>query len=82
MPALQVKDVPNDLYDRIEEAARIEDRSIGEETLVILKKGLDHIDAVRAEHLERIFKEIDEIPIKNPDTFPSPESMVREDRDR
>jgi hypothetical protein len=41
MPALQVKDCPSSVYDRLRLCADLEDRSISQQTLHILKQYLD-----------------------------------------
>ena len=40
MPALQVRDLPADLYEQLKESARREHRSLAQQTTVLLRRGL------------------------------------------
>jgi hypothetical protein len=40
MPLLQVKDFPADIYEAILSAANTENRTIAQETIVLIKRGL------------------------------------------
>ena len=81
MPTLQVRDVPEHIYRRLADLAEKERRSLAQQTLVVLAKGLDvDIDpkARRREALRRISL-IDRNLTKH---LPSAVKMIREDRDR
>jgi hypothetical protein len=41
MPALQVRDFPEELYERLKEKARLEHRSIAQQTIVAVQEHLD-----------------------------------------
>jgi len=41
MPLLQVRDFPKDIYDQIIFEARRQNRTIGQQITVLIKKGLD-----------------------------------------
>lgn len=45
MPPLQVKDCPEDVYERLRACAKEENRSISQQTLTILQEFLDARDA-------------------------------------
>jgi hypothetical protein len=80
MPLLQVKDVPFELYDKISKMAKMENRRFDEEILILLETGINL--STREIRLRHIFKEIDKLDLGNTNSFPSPEEMIREDRDR
>jgi hypothetical protein len=44
MPLLQVRDVPEDLYKTIAEIAEQDNRSIAQETIVLLKRALNYVE--------------------------------------
>lgn len=81
MPLLQVRDIPEDLYDLLSQVAQAENRSIAQETIVLLKKALNF----RQERLGRrkqVLEEIQALRLTAPDEFPDPASLIREERDR
>jgi hypothetical protein len=77
MPSLQVCDIPDELYERIALTARVENRSAAQQTIVLLK---DSPAAQRIARRKSVLKEIDELDIKNTDSFPDPAKLTREDR--
>jgi hypothetical protein len=81
MPLLQVRDIPRELYETISRVARMENRSISQQTVVLLKKALN-ITNERMARRKSVLREIDSIHIKNTHKFPSPAALTREDRDR
>ena len=81
MPLLQVRDFPSELYDTISMVARAENRSIPQQTIVLLKTALN-ISQERKTRRKAVLREIDSISINNTDKFPPPEKLTREDRDR
>ena len=81
MPLLQVRDFPAELYDAISRSARAENRSIPQQTIVLLKTALN-ITQERKMRRKAVMQEIDDLKIRNTDKFPDPVKLVREDRDR
>jgi len=81
MPLLQVRDFPAELYDAISKVANEENRSIPQQTTVLLKTALN-ITQERKNRRKAVLKEIEEYNLKNSDTFPAPELLTREDRDQ
>ena len=81
MPTLQVRELPEDVYYRLQRKAQQEHRSIAQETVVLLRRALDASEihrSRRSEALNRIAqRQIPQVP-----DFPSSEDVVREDRDR
>lgn len=81
MPLFQVRDFPKELYDTISRVARSENRSVPQQTIVLLKTALN-LTEERKTRRKAVLQEIDGLNIKNTVRFPSPAKLVREDRDR
>ncbi|HPX27215.1 MAG TPA: hypothetical protein PLG87_10450 [Treponemataceae bacterium] len=81
MPLLQVRDIPEDLYDTLSKVAEAENRSIAQETIVLLKKSLNFTQG-RIARRKQVLAEIKKLNIPNVDSFPNPADLIREDRDR
>jgi plasmid stability protein len=81
MPLLQVRDIPEDLYEKLSRVAEADNRSIAQETIVLLKKALGYKEE-RIARRKRIFAEIKANKIANADKFPDPAELIREDRER
>ena len=81
MPALQIRNLDQGIYDSIVVLAKEENRSIAQQTTVLLRSALK-IDAKELQ-LRNALKTIKSIQIKEPyHRFPSSEELIREDRDR
>lgn len=80
MPTLQVRDLPEELYIRLKRLAREENRSIAQQTIVLLKEGL----GVRRNHQLRRTALLEKISqTVYPDTEAVDEvALIREDRER
>lgn len=80
MPTLQVRDLPEDVYNRLSMIAKEENRSIAQQTIVLLKEGLGlpaNNKLRRQALLETIRKKT------YPDTSAVDEvAWIREDRER
>ena len=61
MPALQVRDLPNDLYERLKECAANDRRSISQQTVIILQDYLDARErtAQKRPDAESAFRNVD-----------------------
>ena len=92
MPALQVRDFPEDLYEKLKEVAQQEHRSIAQQTIVAVKSyvevgnwGISQREQERLDTLARrkaLFDRIDALPpFEVPDDFPTPQEIIREMRD-
>ena len=81
MPLLQVRDFPAELYDAISQVAHAENRSIPQQTIVLLKTALG-VTQDRKARRQAVLREIDSYDINNADSFPDPAKLTREDRDR
>lgn len=81
MPALQIRNLDQGIYDTIVSLAKEENRSIAQQTVVLLRSALK-LDA-RKIQLNNALETIKNIQIKEPHRgYPSSEELIREDRDR
>ena len=80
MPLLQVRECPPEVYDALSRVAQTENRSVPQQTIVLLKNALN-ITGERKARRKAVLREIDSLDIKNTDTFPDPTTLIREDRD-
>ena len=81
MPALQIRNLDQGIYDSIVVLAKEENRSIAQQTTVLLRSALK-LDAKELQ-LRNALKTIKSIQIKEPShNFPTSEELIREDRDR
>lgn len=82
MPSLQVRDLPEPIYRKLQKLAKEEHRSFSQQAVVTLAKGLEmhhNPKERRAELLTRIHKQaIDTSHLDLPDAV----DLIREDRDR
>jgi len=81
MPLLQVRDFPDDLYDTLSQTAKNDNRSIAQETIVLLRRALAQQEG-RIARRKAVLKEIHEVTLQSSDSFPEPGELIREDRDR
>jgi hypothetical protein len=81
MPLLQVRDCPRELYETISQVAEMENRSIAQETIVLLKNALN-ITQERKLRRKNVLQRISNLHLKNTENFPDPEKLIREDRDK
>lgn len=81
MPTLQVRDLPEDVYRRLQRKAKAEHRSIAQETVVLLRQALEQTESPSTERLAAL-KRLEESRIKDIPELPSSEAIIREDRDR
>ena len=79
MPTLQVRDLPQELYNQLRFLAEKEHRSLAQETIILLKEKIEN----RMDNRERRKKMIESFQGLGVDSsnLPSPEEMIREDRD-
>ena len=81
MPLLQVRDIPEDLYEELSRIAKLVNRSIAQETIVLLRSALN-LKSERIKRRKAILKEARALNIDNADQLPEPAELIREDRDR
>ena len=80
MPTLQVENIPNDVYARIQLLAREEQRSITEQTIILLKKSLGENEDNKNKR-RTVLKKMDALAIADV-SLPDPVKLLREDRER
>jgi hypothetical protein len=81
MPLLQVRDFPEDIYEEITFEARRQNRTIAQQTVILIKKGLGEEMSNRERRrlaVERSFARDVPRDVKSADYV----KFVREDRDR
>jgi plasmid stability protein len=80
MPILHVRNVPDDLYERIRRQARDHRRSISAEVITMLERAMDGDGDTQAEILDHIQSRRFYDPSEN--RAPDSTSLLREDRRR
>jgi len=81
MPLLQIRDFPPELHETISRVARAENRSVPQQTVVLLKTALK-LSGERKVRRKAVLQEINNFDISNTNSFPDPAMLTREDRDR
>ena len=81
MPLLQVRDFPEELYRDLADLAREEHRSIAQQTIHMIKTGLEAEHSRKTRRRLALYALIHDAAVIAPDA-PSPADLIREDRDR
>ena len=84
MPLLQVRDFPEELYASLKDVAKRDNRSVAQETIVLLRESLD-CDEVNRIKRKKTLQKLDELHRKYPidrSKMLDPVQLIREDRDR
>lgn len=82
MPSLQVRELPDPIYRKLVAEAEKEHRSLAQQAVAVLARGLGVTDDAR-ERRRRILDQVQKAPIKGAGKkLPNPVDLVREDRDR
>ena len=79
MPTLQVRDLPDELYDQLSYLAEREHRSLTQEAIVLLKQGIAAKMGGRSTR-QTALEGLQALSVDSED-LPDPVTMVREDRD-
>jgi plasmid stability protein len=82
MPSLQVRDLPEHVYRKLIEIAALENRSIAQETIVLLEKALGMETKKKTRRKQLIEKILRTAPIAEPQKIPDPVGLLRQDRSR
>ena len=80
MPTIQVRNLPEDIYIQLNYLAKKEHRSLAQETVVLLKEGMD-TKLGNKERRKRLLEKIKTLDIDGSNTT-DPVSFMREGRDR
>jgi hypothetical protein len=81
MPLLQVRDFPADIYEEISFEAKRQNRTIAQQTIVLIKKGLGEEISLK-EKRRRLLERINSRDIPESVKAIDPVKLIREDRDR
>jgi len=82
MPSLQVRELPEQIYRKLRDQAKNEHRSISQQAIVTLAKGLD-IDLESSKRRKIVIARIkEEVETYQQFELTSPELLVRKDRER
>lgn len=82
MPSLQVRNLPEHIYQQIVQLADAERRSITQETIILLEKALQ-IEKQNKERRKQLFNHIIQETNNNQnENIPDPVQLIREDRER
>ena len=81
MALLQVRSFPDDIYDDLKLLARSENRSVAQQTVVLLKSAIGRQEQQKARRQELLKELLGGEPVLS-GGYPSPADLVREDRDR
>ncbi|KXG78792.1 hypothetical protein AN618_01300 [Fervidicola ferrireducens] len=82
MPSLQVRDLPDYIYQQIIQLAEAERRSIAQETIILLEKALQ-LEKSNKKRRSLLFNHIiQETKDKNYKDALDPVKLIREDRER
>jgi hypothetical protein len=80
MAILQIRDLPDDLYAELRREAERSHRSISQQAIVELRKAQGLDTSVRHAAIERLRRVPAVLPLQDAQ-IPSPEALIREDRD-
>ena len=81
MALLQVRNFPDDIYEALNVLARKEQRSVAQQTIVLLRTALGEQEQRKTLRQELLEEMLDEPPELTSD-FPLPADLIREDRER
>jgi hypothetical protein len=81
MPLLQVRDFPDDIYAELSYVARKEHRSIAQQTIVLIQKGLGRTETNR-ERRKRVLEEIAAMDVPEAAKAVDVVRLIREDHER
>jgi len=80
MPTLQIRDLPDDVYQGIADAARAEHRSLSQQAVVELRRALGLAGATRRR--KGVIAHLAASGRRLPAEAPTPEVLLREDREQ
>ena len=81
MPLLQVRDCPEDVYKKIAIVAKRQNRTIAQQTIVLLEKGLGQ-ERSNIERRKELLEKIENRSISSKAKKQNAVDFIREDRDR
>ena len=81
MPLLQVRECPEDIYKKISYVAKNENRTIAQQVVVLLEKGLGQSES-NMERRKRLIEKLETREISSEIKKSDSVSLIREDRDK
>ena len=81
MPLLQVRECPEDIYRKISHVAKSENRTIAQQVLVLLEKGLEQQES-NIKRRKRLMEKFEKRQISSEIKKIDPVALIREDRNR
>jgi hypothetical protein len=81
MPTLQVRDVPEHVYRRLAELAEKERRSLAQQAVAVLAKGLE-VDVDPKSRRRKVLEEAKRLGLGRGKSLPDFVKLIREDRER
>ncbi|MBU0485652.1 MAG: hypothetical protein KKB30_14190 [Proteobacteria bacterium] len=82
MPSLQVRELPENIYSLLQEKAKKEHRSLAQEAVVTLAKGLDVSLSLKNRRMELLKQITTNPPLDQLALDLVPVDLLREDRER
>lgn len=82
MPSLQVRDMPEELYRQLQRNAKREHRSISQQAIITIQKGLELREDSKTRRRELIEQILRDGIGFNTDKLQDPTKLIREDRNR
>lgn len=80
MPSLQVRDLPEEVYQQLNYLADKDHRSLTQETIVLLKESIESRMS-NVERRKKVLESFSGLGLKDMD-LPDPVELLRDDRDR
>lgn len=81
MATLQVRELPDDVYQRLRALAAAENRSVAQETVVLLRKAL-HSGGEAKQRRKALLNQLNDFDLPREFSVQTPEATIREDRQR
>lgn len=82
MPSLQVRELPENIYHLLQEKANREHRSLAQEAVVTLARGLQVPLSQKNRRMELLRVISNNLPVDQSATHLDPVELLREDRER
>ena len=82
MPSIQVRDLPEQIYRKLQINAQKDHRSLSQQAIVTLKKGLDIDENPKERRRILVDQILSRRVLIDSDKFDDPVNLIREDRDR
>ena len=82
MPTVQIRELPEPVYQKLRETAEFEHRSLSQQAVVLPARALE-VREFPKQRRQRLLQRLAEKPlVESTVAMPSPEDLVREDRNR